>query len=82
VFADPKLGGVGFVDWVTMELAPYDMAAQVMIQAKSVALTLVWSGVVSFVLFKLIDITIGLRVSEDAERQGLDTVEHGERAYG
>jgi Amt family ammonium transporter len=58
------------------------MAAQVMIQAKSVALTLVWSGVVSFVLFKLIDITIGLRVSEDAERQGLDTVEHGERAYG
>jgi Amt family ammonium transporter len=65
-----------------MELAPYDMAAQVMIQAKSVALTLVWSGVVSFVLFKLIDITIGLRVSEDAERQGLDTVEHGERAYG
>jgi Amt family ammonium transporter len=42
----------------------------------------VWSGVVSFVLFKLIDITIGLRVSEDAERQGLDTVEHGERAYG
>jgi Amt family ammonium transporter len=53
-----------------------------MIQAKSVALTLVWSGVVSFVLFKLIDMTIGLRVSEDAERQGLDTVEHGERAYG
>ena len=82
VFADPQLGGVGFLDWVTMEVAPYDMLAQVIVQAKSVAITLVWSGVVSFVLFKLIDIVIGLRVSEEEERQGLDTVEHGERAYG
>jgi Amt family ammonium transporter len=82
VFADPALGGVGFLDWVTMQTAPYDMAAQVMVQAKSVGLTLVWSGVVSFVAFKLIDLTIGLRVSEDTEREGLDTAEHGERAYG
>jgi Amt family ammonium transporter len=82
VFADPQLGGAGFYDWVTMEVAPYDMAAQVWIQTRSVLLTLVWSGVVSAVAFKLIDLTIGLRVSEDTERQGLDTAEHGERAYG
>jgi Amt family ammonium transporter len=82
VFADPTLGGVGFLDWVTMQVAPYDMAAQVIVQAKAVLLTLVWSGVVSFVIFKLIDITMGLRVSEETERQGLDTAEHGERAYG
>ena len=82
VFADPALGGAGFYDWVTMEVAPYDMAAQVIIQAKSVGLTLLWSGVVSVVAFKLIDLTIGLRVSEETEREGLDTAEHGERAYG
>ena len=75
-------GGAGFFDWVTMEVAPYDMLAQVLIQAKSVGITLVWSGLVSLVLFKLIDLAIGLRVSEVMERQGLDTVEHGERAYG
>ncbi|MFM7784363.1 MAG: ammonium transporter, partial [Gammaproteobacteria bacterium] len=82
VFADSALGGAGFFDWVTMEVAPYDMAAQVMIQTKSVLLTLLWSGVGSFVFFKLIDLTIGLRVAEDTEREGLDTAEHGERAYG
>jgi Amt family ammonium transporter len=82
VFADPQLGGAGFYDWITMEVAPYDMAAQVLIQAKSVGLTLLWSGVVSLVAFKLIDLTIGLRVTEETERQGLDTAEHGERAYG
>jgi Amt family ammonium transporter len=82
VFADPKLGGVGFLDWVTMQVAPYDMAAQVIVQAKAVLLTLVWSGVASFVIFKLIDITMGLRVSEETEREGLDTAAHGERAYG
>jgi Amt family ammonium transporter len=82
VFADPQLGGAGFFDWVTMEVAPYDMAAQVMIQTKGVLLTLLWSGVASFIFFKLIDLTIGLRVAEDTEREGLDTAEHGERAYG
>ncbi|MFM1886146.1 MAG: hypothetical protein RL026_1303 [Pseudomonadota bacterium] len=81
VFADPALGGAGFYDWVTMEVAPYDMGAQVIIQAKSVGITLLWSGVVSAIAFKLIDLTIGLRVSEDTERQGLDTTTHGERAY-
>ena len=82
VFADPALGGAGFYDWVTMEVAPYDMTAQVIIQAKAVGVTLLWSGLVSLVAFKLIDLTIGLRASEETEREGLDTAEHGERAYG
>jgi len=82
VFADPALGGAGFYDWVTMEVAPYDMTAQVIIQAKAVGITLLWSGLVSVVAFKLIDLTIGLRASEETEREGLDTAEHGERAYG
>ncbi|MFN3786272.1 MAG: ammonia channel protein, partial [Thiothrix sp.] len=59
----------------------YTMLGQVLIQAKGVLMTVVWSGVVSLVLFKLLDVTMGLRVSEEEERQGLDTASHGERAY-
>ncbi len=73
IFVSPALGGVG-VDG-------YSMAAQVVTQAKGVLITIVWSGVVSFVAFKLIDMTMGLRVSEEQEREGLDTASHGERAY-
>jgi len=81
VFADPALGGAGFYDWVTMEVAPYDMAAQVWIQIKSVLFTLVWSGVVAAIGFTIVKYTIGLRITDEQEREGLDTVEHGERAY-
>jgi len=73
IFVSPALGGVGVDD--------YSMGGQVITQASGVLLTVVWSGVVSFVLFKLIDMTMGLRVSEEEERQGLDTASHGERAY-
>ena len=73
IFVSPALGGVG-VDG-------YTMGDQVMTQATGVLITIVWSGVVSFVLFKLIDMTMGLRVSEEEEREGLDTASHGERAY-
>jgi len=73
IFVSPALGGVG-VDG-------YTMAGQVMTQATGVLVTVVWSGVVSFVLFKLVDLVMGLRVSEEAEREGLDTSSHGERAY-
>jgi Amt family ammonium transporter len=73
IFVAPTLGGVG-VDG-------YSMAGQVVTQATGVGITIVWSGVVSFVLFKLIDMTMGLRVSEEQEREGLDTASHGERAY-
>lgn len=73
IFVSPTLGGVG-VDG-------YTLAGQVMTQASGVLITIVWSGVVSFVAFKLIDVTLGLRVAEEQEREGLDTASHGERAY-
>ena len=73
IFVSPALGGVG-VDG-------YAMGSQVITQATGVIITIVWSGVVSFVAFKLIDMTMGLRVSEEQEREGLDTASHGERAY-
>jgi Amt family ammonium transporter len=81
VFNSPDLGGTGVFDYAAMAVAPFDMGTQVLAQAKGVGLTLLWSGVVSFVLFKLLDLTIGLRVNEEQEREGLDTVSHGERAY-
>ena len=73
IFVSPALGGVGVDD--------YSMAGQVVTQATGVLITIAWSGVVSLVLFKLIDMTMGLRVSEEQEREGLDTASHGERAY-
>jgi len=73
IFVSPALGGVGVAD--------YAMGSQVVTQATGVIITIVWSGVVSFVAFKLIDMTMGLRVSEEQEREGLDTASHGERAY-
>ena len=85
VFNSPALGGPGYVvDWVTVTMvtaADYSIASQVWIQAKAVLTTVVWSGVVSIVAFKLVDLTIGLRVSEEDEREGLDITSHGETAY-
>ena len=59
----------------------YVMATQVMTQIKAVLYTLIWSGVGSAILFKVVDLIVGLRVPVDAEREGLDVAEHGERAY-
>ena len=73
VFAAASLGGVKGDD--------YAMGAQLWIQIKSVLLTIVWSGVVSFVAYKIVDMVVGLRVSEEAEREGLDITSHGETAY-
>jgi Amt family ammonium transporter len=85
VFNSPNLGGPSAVgDWVTVAMvAPdaYSIASQVWIQTKGVLLTLVWSGVVSVIAFKLVDLTIGLRVTEEEEREGLDISSHGETAY-
>ena len=85
VFASPSLGGPSAMnDWVTatmMTPAEYSISAQVWIQAKAVATTVVWSGVVSLVAFFIVDKTIGLRVSEEDEREGLDITSHGETAY-
>jgi Amt family ammonium transporter len=73
VFVSPALGGTG-VDG-------YEMGSQVVTQTLGVLIAIGWSGTVSLVLFKLIDMTIGLRVTEENEREGLDTTSHGERAY-
>jgi Amt family ammonium transporter len=82
VFAAPALGGTGIWDYVTNAAgAEYSIVDQVQIQAIGVVTTLVWSGVVSFIAFKLVDIVIGLRVPEDEEREGLDITSHGESAY-
>ena len=81
ILVNPALGGTGVYDYVTNAVAPYDMAAQMTAQAWAVGTTLVWSGVVAFIAYKLVDMLIGLRVSEETEREGLDTTEHGERAY-
>jgi Amt family ammonium transporter len=81
VFNDPSLGGTGVFDYVNMKTFDFDMWTQVKAQLWGVGVTLLWSGIVSVVAFKLIDLTIGLRVNEEQEREGLDTVSHGERAY-
>ncbi|HBH37727.1 MAG TPA: ammonia channel protein [Curvibacter sp.] len=85
VFNSPALGGPSLVgDWVTASMvsaADYSIASQVWIQLKGVLITIVWSGVVSFIAYKIVDLTIGLRVSEEDERQGLDISSHGETAY-
>ena len=82
VFASPALGGTGIYDYVANAVSPdYDMAHQVLVQAQAVLTTLVWSGVVSYIAYKLVDIVLGLRVSEEEEREGLDISSHGESAY-
>jgi len=81
VFADPALGGTGVYDYVANAVGPYDMTAQVISQAWGVGTVIVWSGVVSIVAYKLVDIVIGLRVPEEEEREGLDLTSHGESAY-
>jgi Amt family ammonium transporter len=68
-------------DWVTATVTSNGIGAQVWIQAKAVLLTIVWSGVVSVVAYKIVDMTLGLRVPEDEEREGLDISSHGETAY-
>ena len=64
-----------------LSVADYDMATVMLGQLKAVALTLVWSGVGSAILYKITDMLVGLRVSPEAEREGLDITEHDERAY-
>lgn len=74
VFASPSLGGVGYAEGVSM-------GGQLMVQIKAVVITIVWGGVVSFILYKITDVIVGLRVSSDEEREGLDKTSHGESAY-
>jgi Amt family ammonium transporter len=82
VFAAPSLGGQGTFDYVANKAsADYSIAGQVWIQAQAVGTTILWSAVVSFLAYKLVDLVIGLRVPEEEEREGLDITSHGESAY-
>ncbi len=82
VFASPSLGGTGIYDYVANAVAPdYSIASQVWIQFQGVITTVVWSGLVAFIAYKLVDMIIGLRVTEEEEREGLDISSHGETAY-
>jgi Amt family ammonium transporter len=82
IFNSPALGGPGSVaDWVTMKGGYPGMLAQFIIQLKAVGITVVWTAVVAFVAFKIADLIVGIRVSENDEREGLDTSYHGESAY-
>jgi len=82
IFNAPGLGGPGSVqDWVTMKTGYPGIAAQLFIQAKAVGITIVWTSVVALVAYKIADLFVGLRVSEEQEREGLDISAHGESAY-
>jgi Amt family ammonium transporter len=74
VFASASLGGVGLAEGVSV-------GKQLAAQLESIAITLVWSGVAAFIGYKAADIVVGLRVSEEQEREGLDVNSHGENAY-
>jgi Amt family ammonium transporter len=85
LLVDPVLGGTGVLDYVakpgTAVVAEYVRDVQMIAQVKAVCLTLVWSGVGSVIVFKIVDIVFGSRVAPDAEQSGLDVTQHGERGY-
>jgi Amt family ammonium transporter len=81
VFNNWSLGGTGIADYVANTVVNTEIGAQVWIQAQAVGTTILWSGAVAFICYKVVDLTIGLRVTAEEEREGLDTSSHGERAY-
>jgi Amt family ammonium transporter len=83
VFAAPSLGGQGIFDYVTNKMSAdaYSIGGQLLVQAEAVLTTIVWSGVVAFIAYKVVDLVVGLRVPEEQEREGLDITSHGESAY-
>ena len=81
IFVNPALGGMGVYDYVANAVGEYNFGAQMTAQIYAVVTAIVVSAVVSYIALKIVDLVIGLRVSEESEREGLDTTEHGERAY-
>lgn len=81
VFNTWSMGGTGIVDYVNNAIVDTTISSQVWIQAQAVLTTVIWSSVVAYICYKVVDLTIGLRVKEEEEREGLDTATHGERAY-
>jgi ammonium transporter, Amt family len=82
VFASPSLGGAGIYDYVANAVSPeYSITGQLWIQLQAVLTTVIWSSVVAFIAYKVVDMIVGLRVTEEEEREGLDISSHGETAY-
>jgi Amt family ammonium transporter len=81
ILVNPALGGTGIMNYETGKIAEYVMSTQVISQLKAVGMTLVWSGLGTLIILKVIDVIIGLRATTDSEREGLDLTDHGERAY-
>ena len=82
IFAAPSLGGQGIYDYIKDAANPdYSIPAQFLVQFQAVLTTIIWSAVVSYFAFKIVDLMMGLRVTEEQEREGLDESQHGERAY-
>jgi Amt family ammonium transporter len=84
ILVNPALGGVGITDYTNFahgNAGTYDLVTQMLAQGKAVLATLLYSGIGSAILYKIVDLTVGLRDSVDGEREGLDVTDHGERAY-
>jgi Amt family ammonium transporter len=84
ILVNPALGGVGITDYTNItgnNVGTYDLVTQMIAQGKAVLATLLWSGIGSAILYKVVDVIIGLRPSVEQEREGLDITDHGERAY-
>jgi Amt family ammonium transporter len=81
VFNTWSMGGTGIIDYVNNTIVDTSIGSQVWIQTQAVLTAVIWSAVVAFICYKVVDLVIGLRVPEEQEREGLDTTSHGERAY-
>ncbi|KRR12135.1 ammonia channel protein [Bradyrhizobium jicamae] len=81
ILVNPALGGTGVMDYVAGKVGEYDFVAQMTAQLWGVCTTLVWSGIGSAIIYKVVDVIVGLRVNVETEREGLDVTEHTERAY-
>jgi Amt family ammonium transporter len=81
ILVNPALGGTGVMDYVTGKVGDYDLVTQMTSQVWGVCTTLVWSGIGSAILYKVVDVIVGLRATVEVEREGLDITEHTERAY-
>ena len=84
ILVNPALGGVGITDYTNIadnNAGTYDLVTQMIAQGKAVGATLLWSGIGSAILYKIVDLVVGLRPTPDQEREGLDITDHGERAY-
>ena len=81
ILVAPSLGGTGIMDYTTGQAAYSGYGSQLWVQFLAVCITLAWSGIGSAILYKIVDLIVGLRVTVEKEREGLDLVDHGERAY-